>query len=104
MMCACCCCEYLLVSGGHYGLRFLQLFVPPHVAPQPWHQLVVYQVVRLAAVHHHRERVAVGVKTPFAATIQQPCKRKSLVELFSKLRDSLTSSEGGPTLSKAEAI
>ena len=30
--------------------------------------LLVYQVVRRAAVHSHRDPVAVGVKTPAAVT------------------------------------
>ena len=60
--------EYLLVPVGHDVVRLLQLFVAPHAFTRSWHQLLVYQVVRRAAVHNHREPVAVGVKTSVAAT------------------------------------
>ena len=63
---ACFCCEYLLVFGGHDGLRLLQLLGISHVVPQSWNQLLVYNMVRRAAVHNHRKPVGVGVKNPFS--------------------------------------
>ena len=64
----CCCCKYLLVPIGHDGLCLLWLLVIPHASPLSWNQLLVYQVVRRAAVHKHRELVADGVKTPVSTT------------------------------------
>ena len=76
-----CCCEHLLVRGGHDGLRLLQLIVFPHAVPQSWNQLVVYEAARRLAVHNHYEPVAVVVKTRFTAASQKPCKREPLVEV-----------------------
>ena len=98
-----CCCEHLLVRGGHDGLRLLQLIVFPHAVPQSWNQLVVYEAARRLAVHNHYEPVAVVVKTPFAAASQKPCKREPS---SSKLRDGFSSSLAGRGLAPrtAEAI
>lgn len=47
--------SYFLVAGGDDGLRRLRLLQTPNAVPQSWHQLVVYQVVRRAAVHNDIE-------------------------------------------------
>ena len=66
-----------------------------HAFPQSWNRLLVYQVVRRAAVHNHREPVAVKVKTPVAATSQQPCRRESLFEIVIEVEGRLLVVVGG---------
>lgn len=72
--------EYLLVTGGHDGLRLLQFLVFLHAVPQSWHQRVSYQVIRLGTVHNHRDAVGVGVQTPSIVASHQSRKCESLIE------------------------
>ena len=75
---------------------FSCLQYPPHAFPQSWNQLFVYRVIRRAAVHNRREPVvAVGLKTPVAATSEQPCKRESPFEIVVEVEGRLFVVVGG---------